>query len=238
MIGYIYIIRNSVNGKFYIGSTNNYHKRKLKHFSQLRKNRHHSIHLQRAFNKYKENSFNFILIETCYNNYQIREQELLNSINFKDSYNISKSATGGDLISNHPNRKEIIKKTTEILLKAPRPKPRFKEKNSNWKGGKTFCKCGTRINSNTKTCMKCQDKTGKNNPFYGKCHSKETKLKLSENRKGKYNGNQQKPVVIDNIEYVSVSEAARKLKVCAATIIHRIKSQNIKFKNYFYKEEL
>ena len=237
MIGYIYIIRNNVNGKFYIGSTNNYHKRKLKHFNQLRKNKHHSIYLQRAFNKYKETSFEFIIIETCYN-YQIREQELLDSIDFKDSYNVSKSATGGDMISNHPNRKEIIKKNTEILLKAPRPKPRFKDKNSNWKGGKTFCKCGTRINSNTKTCMKCQDKIGKNNPFYGKHHSKETKLKLSKKMKGKYNGNQQKPVVIDNIEYVSVSEAARQLKTCAATIIHRIKSKNVKFKNYFYKEEL
>ena len=81
-MGYIYIIRNKINGKFYLGSTNNYHKRRINHFSQLRCNKHHSIHLQRAYDKYKENSFEFILIETCYN-YLVREQELLNKINLK-----------------------------------------------------------------------------------------------------------------------------------------------------------
>lgn len=55
---------------------------------------------------------------------------------------------------------------------------------------------------------------------------------------GKYKGNQQKPVLIDNIEYESVSYAARQLNVCAATIIHRIKSKNKKYNEYFYKEKL
>lgn len=110
MKGYIYIIRNRINGKFYLGSTNNYHKRKLRHFNKLKKQKHHSIYLQRAFNKYSEKNFEFIIIETCYD-YLKREQYLFdNVINFKDSYNISKSATGGNLISNHPNRREIIKK--------------------------------------------------------------------------------------------------------------------------------
>ena len=213
-MGYLYIIRNKVNDKFYLGSTNNYHKRKINHFSQLRCDKHHSIHLQRAYDKYGEDNFEFIIIETCFNHLE-REQELLDIINLrKDTYNISSDATGG-------NRK-----------------PRYKEENSNWRGGKTFCKCGTRINSNTKTCIKCQDKTGKNNPFYGKTHTKETKLKLSKQKMGKYKGNQQKSVLIDNIEYESVSYAARQLNVCAATIIHRIKSKNKKYNEYFYKEKL
>jgi len=235
MIGYIYIIRNSVNGKFYIGSTNNYHKRKLRHFNQLRKNKHHSVYLQRAFNKYKEVNFEFILIETCYN-YQIREQELLNSIDFKDSYNVSKSATGGDLISNHPNREKIIKKTTEILLKAPRRKKCYKkENNPNWKGGLTFCKCGNRINSISKTCHKCQDTTGKNNPFYGKKHTKEAKEKMRKAKLNRYSGNQQKVIIINNVEFISINEASRQLKIPASTIYYRINSKNKKFSNYNYK---
>ena len=238
MQGYIYIIRNSINDKFYIGSTKNYHVRKLKHFNELRKNKHHSIHLQRAFNKYSEKHFEFIIIETCYN-YLKREQYLFdNVIDFKNTYNVSKMATGGDLIYNHPNKANIIKKATENLKKALRPKPRFGNENSNWKGGKTFCKCGTRINSNTKTCIKCQDKTGKNNSFYGKNHSEKFKSERSVAMKGVYKGKQEKPVLIDNVEYKSVSYAAKQLKVCAATIIHRIKSKNVKFKYYFYKEKL
>jgi len=239
MKGYIYIIRNSINGKFYIGSSKNYHVRKLKHFNDLRKNKHHSIHLQRAFNKYSEENFEFIIIETCYNHLK-REQYLFdNVINFKNTYNVSKSATGGNLIYNHPNKDNIIKKATESLLKAPKSLPRFGKTNSNWRGGwKTFCKCGTKIQATASTCTKCHDKSGKNNPFYGKTHSEETKLKHSNFMKGKYHGKQERSVLIENIEYKSVSYAAKQFNVCAATIIHRIKSKNVKFNNYFYKEKL
>lgn len=206
---YIYIIKNLETGKFYLGRTIQPKIRKRQHFNKLKNNNHHCIHLQNAYNKYSEDKFLFLIIETCFNS-QKREQELLDIINYKDSYNISKSSLGGG----------------------------EKEDNPNWKGGKTFCKCGIRINSNSKTCIKCKDIKGKNNPFYNKKHSSTTKSKMRKARLGKYNGNQQKPVVIDNIEYISISEAAKKLKVCAATIIHRIKSKNVKFKDYFYKEKL
>jgi group I intron endonuclease len=235
--GYIYMIRNRINGKFYLGSTNNYHTRKLRHFNDLRKNRHHSIYLQRAFNKYSEEDFEFIIIETCFN-YQKREQYLFdNVIDLKnDTYNVSNSASGGDLISNHPNREEIIKKITEELLKAPKRTKSYKgENNPNWKGGLTFCKCGNRINSNSITCSKCQDKTGENNPFYGRKHSQESKEKMRLASLNKYNGNQEKVILIDNIEYVSISEASRQLSIPTSTICYRIRSKNIKFNNYNYK---
>lgn len=231
-IGYIYIIQNMINGKYYLGSTKNVQQRKVRHFRELKNNSHHSILLQRAVNKYGIENFEFIIIETCFN-YINREQQLINKINFKDSYNVSSTATSGDFITNHPNRLEIITQAITNLKNAPRPEPRFGEDNPNWRGGKTFCKCGNRINSYTKTCSKCQDKTGKNNPFYGKKHSEELKQRLSEERKGIYNGPQEKVVIIDNIEYKSVSEAARQLNVVAATIINRIRNKN--FPNYKYK---
>lgn len=237
MKGYIYIIHNSINGKFYIGSSKNYHIRKLRHFNELRKNKHHSVHLQRAFNKYSEENFKFIIIETCYN-YLKREQYLLdNVINLKkDTYNVSSSATGGDLISNHPNRKEIIEKATEALLKAPKRTKSYKGSNNpNWKGGKTFCKCGARKNNTAKSCQKCQDKDGKNNPFYGKKHSQESKEKMRLARLNRYNGNQEKEVIIDNIKYKSISEASKKLNIPSSTIYYRINSKNVKFDKYSYK---
>ena len=43
-------------------------------------------------------------------------------------------------------------------------------------------------------------------------------------------------ISIDNIVYVSVTEAARKLGVHRPTIYERIKSPNPKFANYFYAD--
>jgi len=53
----IYRIRNLVNNKCYIGSAKNLHNRVVKHLSDLRRNTHHSIVLQRAYNLYGELNF-------------------------------------------------------------------------------------------------------------------------------------------------------------------------------------
>ena len=232
-IGYIYLIRNKINGKFYLGSTKNLHKRKLKHFRDLKNQNHHSIYLQRSYDKYGIENFEFIIIETSFN-YLQREQELLNLIDFNDSYNISKTSSGGNFIYNHPEKDRLIKEAIKRLRTCER-KPRYKELNSNWKGGKTFCNCGARINSNSNSCIKCKEMSGENNPFYGKTHSEETKEKIRQQHLGKYNGNQEKVVIIDNIEYKSLSEASRVLEINASTILFRIKSNNKRFVNYNYK---
>lgn len=233
-IGYIYLLVNRINGKFYLGSTKNTKSRKLKHFRDLKNKKHHSIHLQRSYDKNGVDCFYFIIIETCLN-YVKREQELLNKIDFKDCYNVSKTSSGGDMIFNHPERERLVKEATERLRNFRKPAPRYKEENPNWKGGKTFCKCGTRINSNSNSCIKCKEVSGKNNPFYGKSHSEETKQKIRETHIGKFNGVQSKIVIIENIEYPSLAEASRQLGIHITTICHRLNSNNKKFTNYNYK---
>jgi len=59
----IYKIINVVNNKFYIGSSVDLRKRKSKHFSELRHNKHNNKHLQRAWDKYGEASFVFVVVE-------------------------------------------------------------------------------------------------------------------------------------------------------------------------------
>lgn len=61
-IAVIYKITNNVNGHCYIGSSTNYSRRKKRHFEQLKNNNHHSIVLQRAYNKYGIDNFNIKII--------------------------------------------------------------------------------------------------------------------------------------------------------------------------------
>jgi group I intron endonuclease len=59
----IYVIRNLVNDNIYIGSSVNVKKRFCQHRNSLRKNKHHNKHLQRSWNKYGEENFEFVVIE-------------------------------------------------------------------------------------------------------------------------------------------------------------------------------
>jgi group I intron endonuclease len=59
----IYKIINVINNKFYVGSAVNLKRRKTRHFSELRKNKHNNRHLQAAWNKYGEQAFVFVVVE-------------------------------------------------------------------------------------------------------------------------------------------------------------------------------
>ena len=60
----IYAIVCNLNNKKYVGQTKNEFKKRLsEHFTDLRKNKHHSAHLQRAYNKYGKENFDYIVIE-------------------------------------------------------------------------------------------------------------------------------------------------------------------------------
>lgn len=61
----IYAITNTLNGKKYVGSAVNLANRLTFHRWELRKQRHHSIKLQRAWNKYGEDAFAFAPLLLC-----------------------------------------------------------------------------------------------------------------------------------------------------------------------------
>lgn len=118
----IYRIINILNGKMYIGSSKNLNERKINHFSELKNNKHHSIHLQRAYNKLKDkNNFKFEILEECnseelmekenyYLNLYCKSNDYINNLNkdfLKLSYNILPFAQKG-FCGKH--RKETIEK--------------------------------------------------------------------------------------------------------------------------------
>jgi len=92
----VYVITNNVNGKKYFGSTICFVKRKESHWWHLRNGKHGNRHLQRAWNKYGENSFDFEIVICCQPEYLLIVEDYYISQN-KDGYNINESATAPGL---------------------------------------------------------------------------------------------------------------------------------------------
>jgi group I intron endonuclease len=61
----IYAICSSTTGRKYIGSSSRIQQRWSEHRRSLRNGDHPNIHLQRAWNKYGEDSFEFVVLEEC-----------------------------------------------------------------------------------------------------------------------------------------------------------------------------
>lgn len=244
MIG-IYRIKNLVNNKCYYGSSKDIEKRWRTHKNHLNGGKHHNIPLQRSWNKYGENNFVFELVEECDETFLLElEQKYLDS---NPEFNIGIKSSGGDNLTKNPNKEEIVHRMTQSvrkryeLMSEDERKEKYSQpmdKNPNWKGGVSYkyCECGLRIKPTNDTCNKCRNKSGENNPFFGKQHSEETKNKLSEIRKGTYNGDQNIPIIIDDVEYRSAGEASKILNIPMVTIRWRVLSKNKKFDNYKYKD--
>jgi len=88
----IYTITNLLDSKIYVGYATNFRKRKGDHISNLRKNKHKNIHLQRAFNRDGESNFKIELLEECEINHLPSMENywcnMLNTHNSKFGYNL------------------------------------------------------------------------------------------------------------------------------------------------------
>lgn len=97
----IYQIINLINGKRYVGSTrSSFNKRFTTHRRELKNDKHHSKHLQFAYNKHGLNNFKFEILEIIDKNkdkqyFMNREQyyiDLFKSTNREFGYNIALKA--------------------------------------------------------------------------------------------------------------------------------------------------
>ena len=61
----IYCIENIANNRKYIGLSRDIRRRWNEHRSDLRNNNHVNVYLQNAWNKYKQDNFEFIILEEC-----------------------------------------------------------------------------------------------------------------------------------------------------------------------------
>ncbi|GER21480.1 NUMOD3 domain-containing DNA-binding protein [Variovorax boronicumulans] len=92
----IYAIRNTINGKVYIGSAVCFGRRWNMHRHKLRQGEHHSKKLQASWNKHGASAFVFEVLELVYDLEQLipREQALIDSLGAlgPNGYNMSPTA--------------------------------------------------------------------------------------------------------------------------------------------------
>jgi len=167
----IYIIRNIINGKNYIGSTVNLERRKKEHFRELRTGNHDNSHLQMAYNRYGEDNLIFSILEYVDNTKLLVdiEERLINIYRANDKnygYNIREHASSNLGFRHSLETRERISDSVKGC------------KNPNF---------GKHPSKETKTKMSLSH-SGEKNPNFGRCFSDEHKLNISLSHIGKFTG--------------------------------------------------
>lgn len=166
----IYILENKVNGKCYVGQT----KRNI----QYRINAHNrGQYIDNVINKYGLDIFTqhiYTIPEHLLNYF---EQELIIKTGslFPNGYNLEGGGTKGYIYSETVLEKMRISatgNTNRLGKKCPEETKKKMRK----------LKLGTKASKETKEKLSKMSK-GKNNSFYGKEHSEETKIRMSESAK-------------------------------------------------------
>lgn len=159
----IYQIINIINKKMYIGSAKNIKDRWRNHKRLLNNDKHSNRYLQRAWNKYGKENFDFQIIESIDSliNLIPREQHFIdNMMSYNKKYGYNLSPTAGSTLG--------VKYSEEAKLKI----------GLTHKG---------KIISIKQRMEHSKFMSGSLNPFYGKKHSKKTRKKMSENH-ANFNG--------------------------------------------------
>lgn len=215
----IYLIHNIRTGRFHVESTANLYTRKNIYLTQLRKNKHHNIFLQRDFNKTNGEIKFFALQLTERLSSVFKEQEILDRIFRKsDCCNLNPIANSW-LDRNHS--KKIKKMLPVVALKGKiSHEHETRKKMSEPKGGNPLSKNHPTRNGHSE---RMKEKIGisiigEKNHFFRKTCSEETKKKISENLKNRYFDHKNKVKATNSLSgeelyFESTAEAARDLEL-------------------------
>ena len=234
----IYQIKNTINGKVYVGSTNNFKWREYSHNINLENKKHHSAKLQNAYNKYGKDSFQFSILEYVVNIGELldREQYWIDELNaFSKGYNMRPRAESnrGHKPSAETRLKMSKAQTGRIVSQETRQKKRdalkgrplaieTRQKLSEAaKGRKITEEAKRKMSEVRKGVSKSPEAIEKTRQAHiGAKRSLETRQKMSEARKGK-------KLSAETRQRMSEAHKGKRL---APEVIEKIKQSNIKTK--------
>ena len=257
-----YCILNVITMRMYYGSSKNIEVRFSRHKNELKRNKHHCIYLQRSYNKINKNLVKYMIvyfIDKIFDTIKDArryEQRVLDE-KFDKLYNVSRCATGGDLITYHQDKRQIATKISTTLknmygkMSSDEKKEKYgRSRENNGMYGKTHTlesrkiiseankgkigpHRGKKFSQETKNKMSknAKLKIGDKNPFFGKHHTDNAKKRISAANKGQFNNEKcsKKIITDEGIIYPSLSEAARNLGVCPATVHYRLRKNKYKY---------
>lgn len=213
----VYEIRSLTTGKAYYGSTSNFKRRRSQHLQLLRRGNHHSVHLQNAWNLYKEPDFLIQMLRSFEVESDMLACEKALLVDIKATYNVStevdKGHTRGRPRSAETKAKlsamfkgRVVSEETKARIRAARAKQVMNRGFRHTEEAKTLIREKRKLQTNTRKGQKASD---------------ELRQKLSLAKLGKRYP-RVKVVTPDGI-FVGVDEAAKHFDVNVATVRYRVK---------------
>lgn len=211
--GYIYLVTNTINNKKYIG------KHKSKSFDHLYFGSGKLI--KEALKTYGKKNFKIEIIEWCSTKEELCEKErywvnYFNCAHNDDYYNLYNGSCGSTEVSQETKLKLSRAFSGD---KNPSKRPDVREKIRQSKLGENNAMYG----KHPKLSDETKEKLRKAN--LGRKMSLESRKKMSEAKIGKPS-NRKRKVVIDGVEYESVSEALSKLNMSTKRLYKILNEQN------------
>jgi len=258
MIGVYYLV-NKTNGRFYIGSSGKLRTRQRKHEMDIQNGKHTNVNV--ATDIALGHKFEFqikVLTETRKEAYAHEQRLITENKDNPLMYNIGLNSLGGDNLTRHPDKANIIQqrintvsKKMERMSVGERKAKYGKPGQLNGMYGRTHTeevrralserlrgvpnpKAGKSLTEDGRRRMSEYGKTrtGVRNPFFGKTHSKETRAKLAEKQRGVKPANSLK-VSIEGVVYDSYHDASVAIGKNVTVIRWRALSKNPKYANWF-----
>ncbi len=165
----IYKITNIITNMFYIGSAFNLNKRKYNHFRDLKENIHCNKYLQNSYNNHNILDFRFEILEIVPRHENETKSEFkLRLVNEKEQYYLDTLLYAQEYIKGENNKFRELGYNINPIAESS---------------------LGYKHTEETKLKMKISQQNnhlrGENHPMYGKNHSEDTKLKISNKQRGK-----------------------------------------------------